>query len=140
MKPKHNRRLIVAGNWKMNKTVTEAEELVKELTRDPNAVRTGVDVVLCPPFTAISGVSGLLSGTHIKLGAQNMHWEKSGAFTGEISAEMLRALYCHYVIIGHSERRALFGETDETVNRKVKSRACKSSPAHSLRRRDSRRA
>jgi triosephosphate isomerase len=80
----------------------------------------GVEVVVCPPFTALQAVGAAISGTDIGLGAQNMHWEKSGAFTGEVSAGMLRELYCHYVIIGHSERRALFGETDADVNRKVK--------------------
>ena len=114
-----NRKPIVAGNWKMNNTVAEALALVTEIKRRAVEVK-GVDIVLCPPFTALQSVSNAVSGTAIGLGAQNMHWEKSGAFTGEVSAAMLRELYCHYVIIGHSERRALFGETDEAVNRKIK--------------------
>jgi triosephosphate isomerase len=113
------RKPVVAGNWKMNNTPSESVELVKELVRQLAAVK-GVDMILCPPFTSLAAVGGLISGTNIMLGAQNMHWEKSGAFTGEVSAGMLRDLYCHYVIIGHSERRTLFGETDDIVNRKVK--------------------
>ncbi len=113
------RKPIVAGNWKMNGTVSEAQALaagVKRLTADCRAV----EIVLCPPFTALAAVGAALSGSVIGLGAQNLHWEKSGAFTGEISAAMLRELYCHYVIIGHSERRALFGETDRAVNQKTR--------------------
>jgi triosephosphate isomerase (TIM) len=113
------RRKIVAGNWKMNKTVGEAVELAAALKRDL-ATFQEADVVLCPPFTALKAVGETLGKTAIKLGAQNMHWEASGAYTGEISAGMLRELYCHYVILGHSERRTLFGETSATVNRKVK--------------------
>lgn len=109
----------MAGNWKMNNTAAEAAVLAKNLTRLLANIK-GVDVVLCPPFTSLSTVGGIISGTNIGLGAQNMHWEKSGAFTGEVSAAMLRDLYCHYVILGHSERRALFGDTDEIVNRKVR--------------------
>lgn len=113
------RKPSVAGNWKMNNTPSESAELAKELIKRLANIK-GADVVLCPPFTSLATVGGIISGTNIGLGAQNMHWEKSGAFTGEISAGMLRDLYCHYVIIGHSERRTLFGETDETVNRKAK--------------------
>lgn len=113
------RKPLVAGNWKMNNTAAEAAALAKELTR-LLANTKGVDVVICPPFTALATVGAIISGTNIGLGAQNMHWEKSGAFTGEVSAAMLRDLYCHYVILGHSERRTLFGETDEIVNRKLK--------------------
>lgn len=113
------RKPIVAGNWKMNKTVAEAADLAQELRRELGEFRD-VDVVLCPPFTALKTVGDIVSGTHIDLGAQNMHWEKSGAFTGEVSPAMLRDLYCHYVILGHSERRQYFGETDEIVNRKCK--------------------
>lgn len=116
---KSTRKPIVAGNWKMNKTVAEAVALIQEIKRDIAACK-GVDVVVCPPFTALQAVGTAIAGTAIGLGAQNMYWEKSGAFTGEVSAEMLRELYCHYVIIGHSERRSLFGETDAGVNRKVK--------------------
>ena len=112
------RKPIVAGNWKMNKTVGDALSLVEDIKRELADCRE-VDVVLCPPFTALKPVGDSITGTHIDLGAQNMHWEKSGAFTGEISAEMLRELYCHYVILGHSERRQHFHETDEVVNRKV---------------------
>jgi len=110
---------MVAGNWKMNNTTAEAAALAKDLIRLLVNIK-GVDVVICPPFTALATVGAGISGTNIGLGAQNMHWEKSGAFTGEVSAAMLRDLYCHYVILGHSERRTLFGETDEVVNRKTK--------------------
>ncbi len=112
------RRPLVAGNWKMFKTVAEARHLVAELVPGLQAV-PGVEKVVCPPFTSLLAVSALLEGTDIGLGAQNMHWEPSGAFTGEVAPTMLAEL-CKYVILGHSERRAYFGETDETVNRKAK--------------------
>ncbi len=114
-----NRKPVVAGNWKMNNTVAEAVALAQAIKRMAADCK-GVEVVLCPPFTALQAVGNVISGTPVGLGAQNMHFEKSGAFTGEISAAMLREIYCHYVIIGHSERRALFGETDVNINRKVK--------------------
>jgi len=113
------RKKIIAGNWKMNKAIGDAEALVSEIKRDLAECRE-VDVVLCPPFTALRVVGEEIVNTAIKLGAQNMHWESDGAYTGEISAAMLRDLYCHYVIVGHSERRAYFHETDKTVNCKVK--------------------
>ena len=113
------RKKIVAGNWKMNMTTAEAAALVTALKADLANFRE-VEVVVCPPFTALGTVSELVQGTHIDLGAQNMHWEKNGAYTGEICAGMLRELYCHYVILGHSERRQYFGETDAIVNRKAK--------------------
>lgn len=112
------RKPIVAGNWKMNKTVAEATDLVDGIKRELAEFRD-VDIVVCPPFTALHAVSEQVTGTYVDLGAQNMHWEKSGAFTGEVSAEMLREVYCHYVILGHSERRQYFGETDEIVNKKL---------------------
>jgi triosephosphate isomerase len=113
------RKKIVAGNWKMNKSLAEAVDLAEGIKADL-AEFLEADVVLCPPFTALKAVSDVISDTSIKLGAQNMHWEANGAFTGEISAAMLRDLYCRYVILGHSERRAMFHETDKVVNQKVK--------------------
>jgi triosephosphate isomerase len=109
---------LMAGNWKMHKTVREAVELANDL-KGRLAEAGGVDVVICPPFTALSDVGKAIVGSALELGAQNMHWEAQGAFTGEISAPMLWDLGCTYVIVGHSERRRLFGENDESVRRKV---------------------
>ena len=117
MNPK--RRPLLAGNWKMNMTSTQARELALKLIPLVSAVKDR-DIVLGPPFTALSAVADVIKGTNVSLSAQNLHWEDKGAFTGEISAEMLLDLGCRYVIIGHSERRQYFGETDETVNKKVK--------------------
>jgi len=113
------RKKFIAGNWKMNKSIADAADLAGGIRRELAECRE-VDIALCPPFTALKTVGDVVANSVIRLGAQNMHWEPKGAFTGEISAAMLRDLYCHCVILGHSERRSYFGETDEIVNRKVK--------------------
>jgi len=112
------RKKLIAGNWKMNKTPTDGVMLVKEIAQQIGR-QTEVDVLICPPFTALESAGRTLEGANIKLGAQNMHFEASGAFTGEVSAPMLRDLFVTHVILGHSERRALFGEDDQLINQKV---------------------
>ncbi len=115
-----DRRPLIAGNWKMFKTCSEAVETAKHLVKlvSPS---TGVDVMIAPPFIALAQVSDVVRGTCISLGAQNLFWEPEGAYTGEISSSMLVSAGCQYVIIGHSERRQYFNETDESVNKKIKS-------------------
>jgi triosephosphate isomerase len=109
---------IIAGNWKMHKTIAEAVQLAREI-REAVTDISGVDMVLCPPFVALAAVEDVIANSKIGLGAQNMYWEEQGAFTGEISPVMLQGL-CDYVILGHSERRQYFGETDKGVNNKIK--------------------
>ena len=111
------RKKIVTGNWKMNKTPSDAVALVEQLKDKIDT--DDVDVVLCVPFVSLAGVGNAIKGTSIKLGAQNMHFENCGAYTGEISGTMLKEMGVEYVILGHSERRQYFNETDQTVNKKV---------------------
>jgi triosephosphate isomerase len=113
------RRPIVAGNWKMHKTVGEAVDLVSDL-RELVSTRGRVEVVVAPPFTALAAVQRALAESDIALAGQNCHWEPAGAFTGEVSAPMLKDVGCRYVIVGHSERRQYFAETDEKVNRRAR--------------------
>jgi triosephosphate isomerase len=113
------RRVIIAGNWKMHKNIGESIDLanlIKRLVYDINEV----EIVVCPPYVSLSDVKEVIMETNVKLGAQDCYWEKEGAFTGEVSAPMLKDAGCSYVIIGHSERRQFFGETNQTVNKKVK--------------------
>jgi triosephosphate isomerase len=109
---------LIAGNWKMYKTEAEAVETVRRLAEKTRGI-TDIDVMVAPPFTSLSAVASAIEGTAIQLAAQNVYWESEGAFTGEIAPGMVRAAGCTHVIIGHSERRQYFGETDETVNRRI---------------------
>lgn len=114
---KAKRRAVIAGNWKMNKNRAEAKALITELL--PLVKEAGCEVVICTPYTNLETALALTEGSNVKVGAENCHWAESGAFTGEISAPMLKELGVQYVIIGHSERRQYFGETDETVNKRA---------------------
>ena len=113
------RRVIIAGNWKMNKNITESIDLANSIKRSLYDVQE-VEIVLCPPFTSLGDVNEIILESNIKLGAQDVYWEKEGAFTGEISSPMLKNVGCEYCIVGHSERRQFFGETNETVNKKTR--------------------
>lgn len=115
---KNLRKAVIAGNWKMNKTPAETTELINELK--PLVAGADCDVIVCVPFIDLQSALDATAGSNIKVGAENCHWEKSGAFTGEISADMLSAMGVPYVVIGHSERRTYFGETDVTVQKRVR--------------------
>ena len=112
------RKAVIAGNWKMNKTPAEAKELIAAIA--PLVKDAGCEVIACTPFVDLSAAQEAAQGTNIQIGAENCHWEKSGAYTGEISAEMLASMGVNIVIIGHSERRQYFGETDVTVQKRVR--------------------
>jgi triosephosphate isomerase len=114
------RKRIIAGNWKMNKDLSEAVKLVSELKSGLAEELISAEIIICPPFTSLEAVNSMIKGSPIKLGAQNMHEAEDGAFTGEISAGMIKSVGCEYVILGHSERRTIFGEKDELINKKVK--------------------
>lgn len=113
------KQMMIAGNWKMHKLSGEARQLASDLKARFSDLDSAVKIVLCPPFTALPAVASAIAGTRMFLGAQNTHWEEKGAFTGEVAPAMLKDVGCTYVIIGHSERRQYFGETDETVNKKT---------------------
>jgi triosephosphate isomerase (TIM) len=114
------RKKIIAGNWKMNNDITETQNLISKLKAGLNKKSINCSVIICPPFTSLQEANSLIAGTEIKLGAQNMHEEDNGAFTGEISAGMLLSVGCEYVILGHSERRAIYKESDELINKKIR--------------------
>jgi len=113
------RKKVIAGNWKMNMNLHQSQKLVSEILNGLGK-DSKVEVIVCPPFTSLSEVNSLLKGTQVKLGAQNMYYEESGAYTSEISADMLKSVGCEYVILGHSERRVIFNESDKLINKKIK--------------------
>lgn len=114
------RRKVIAGNWKMNNDLNESRNLINGIIEALGKHSYNCDIIICPPFTSLTEAASLIKGSAVKLGAQNMYFEQSGAFTGEISASMLKSAGCEYVILGHSERRTIFGETDELINKKLK--------------------
>ena len=118
-----HRKPLIAGNWKMNLSISEAVALVSKLRDEIKTMNEGPEVLVAPPFTSIGPVKEVIKDCPISLGAQNMHWEDSGAFTGEISGKMLMEIGCTHVILGHSERRHIFGETEDMINKKV-NKAC----------------
>ncbi len=111
--------MIIAGNWKMHKLISEAHVLAAQLKKNLPDLDSAVAVILCPPFTALAEVASVISGSALRMGAQDVYWEEQGAYTGEVSPSMLKDAGCTYVIIGHSERRQYFGEVDETVHKKA---------------------
>jgi len=113
------RKKVIAGNWKMHMNLHQSQKLVSEIINGLGKDSRS-EVIVCPPFTSLSEVSSLLKGTQVKLGAQNMFYEENGAYTAEISADMLKSVGCEYVILGHSERRVIFNESNELINKKVK--------------------
>ena len=131
------RKLIIAGNWKMNKTVTEALVLVGDLKNELANIKE-VDIVVCPPFTALCEVAKAIRDSNIRLGAQNMSEHNAGAYTGEIAAEMLKEFSVRYVILGHSERRQYQKESDELISKKTPCGACRIAQTDRLRRRNAR--
>ena len=114
------RKKVIAGNWKMNNDLSESQNLITKLISGLSGEKFNCDVIICPPFTSLSEAASLVKNTVVKLGAQNMYFEDNGAFTGEVSASMLKSVGCEYVILGHSERRTIFGEDDQTINKKIK--------------------
>src|SRR5512135_1717910 len=104
------RKKVIAGNWKMNNDLSESQNLISKLTSGLSNKKFNCDVIICPPFTSLSEASSLIKGTPVRLGAQNMYFMESGAYTGEVSAKMLKSVGCEYVILGHSERRTIFKE------------------------------
>ncbi len=115
------RKKVVAGNWKMNNDINSSVTLINEIKKGLNEKNLNVEVIICPPFTSLETANVLIKDTPIKLGAQNMYFETSGAFTGEISPLMLKSVGCEYVILGHSERRTIFLESNQLINKKIKS-------------------
>ncbi len=114
------RKKVIAGNWKMHNDLSESQNLISKLKSGLSGKKYNCDVIICPPYTSLGEASSLLKGTPVKLGAQNMYFQESGAYTGEISAKMLKSVGCEYVILGHSERRTIFKETDGLINEKIK--------------------
>ncbi len=114
------RKKVIAGNWKMNNDLNGSQNLITKITSGLGGINYNCEIIICPPFTSLSEAHSLIKDTSVKLGAQNMYFEESGAYTGEVSAQMLKSVGCEYVIIGHSERRTIFKETEDLINKKIK--------------------